>query len=598
MVWDSTNGWVQIGGDIEEDQEILTGPVETVYQPTLFETYNKGRYRLGKASQVGKRWQVPHHVRMKFQNGFTKDWAETCQKLNERRLTRNTPHRATPKRPAVEVDTIQNISAQVDALILETPKIKAPAKKPHAKRAQSRRRPRSSLGPVDSLSQIPAKNVRRPSRNRISYCEPDLPPETPKRRKRKSDGTPPRAKRSKSTSDMIEVAKRRKSTISKKPVQKESTTKKRLNLSSSTKNQTTTPKSSEKVRKNSRTKSKKQVQKSSQPTRGRRPNKKSISELEEDSTRSRKVTVSVERLTTEQLKMSSKNQDKPEVTSQVKVKPGRKGRRQAAKDMKAAEEGQGQSVEKVKKRGRPKKTEEAIIQDPTVEQVKTKGRAKSKSSKPSKKTKTSKETQKPCPSLLESKSTITPLKLPTPKGLDGPKLPTPKDLTRKEKKDNILKINDINRMDYQAVTPVRKPKDNDFSTPVTSRAPPQASDDFTTPLNSNKRVVDNFSTPAGFTTPVATPERANVFTTPSSFVGNQSKSIFSRTPQIEVTKKGIDAQILAENKVKKKLKPGKKPLASPSGKTSKRISMDELAVVTEVEKENDMPETNAEDYFN
>ena len=42
FVWDQNNGWVQIGGDVEDAMEILTGPVETAFGERHFETYNKG----------------------------------------------------------------------------------------------------------------------------------------------------------------------------------------------------------------------------------------------------------------------------------------------------------------------------------------------------------------------------------------------------------------------------------------------------------------------------------------------------------------------------------------------------------------------------
>ena len=45
MIWDSNNGWVQIGGDVNSKETVVTGPVEVVLSEKRFKTYNN---RYGK----------------------------------------------------------------------------------------------------------------------------------------------------------------------------------------------------------------------------------------------------------------------------------------------------------------------------------------------------------------------------------------------------------------------------------------------------------------------------------------------------------------------------------------------------------------------
>ena len=99
------------------------------------------------------------------------------------------------------------------------------------------------------------------------------------------------------------------------------------------------------------------------------------------------------------------------------------------------------------------------------------------------------------------------------------KLPTPKDLTSKEKREKIKILAEARKVDYQVVTPVRKgsrkkpeirpfstpevakskPKKDNFSTPSANRK--SSPDGFTTPSTSKMNTQNNFSTPAGFSTP-------------------------------------------------------------------------------------------------
>ena len=70
------------------------------------------RYQLvGPASKNRKKWAVPSDIRQKFMSGFVKEWSAIFTKLSSRRITRHTPHKATPKRPPEDVDTL-NITVE------------------------------------------------------------------------------------------------------------------------------------------------------------------------------------------------------------------------------------------------------------------------------------------------------------------------------------------------------------------------------------------------------------------------------------------------------------------------------------------------------
>jgi len=97
---------------------------------TKMATFRK--YVLGAPSKRRKDWLVPSGIREKFKNGFTKDWSETFVNLSARRKTRVTPHKLTPKREPISVESIQ-----MAKLAVSPGPAAAAARKPRRKRSDA-----------------------------------------------------------------------------------------------------------------------------------------------------------------------------------------------------------------------------------------------------------------------------------------------------------------------------------------------------------------------------------------------------------------------------------------------------------------------------
>jgi len=526
FVWDQNNSWVQIGGDVEDEMEILTGPVETVFGERHFETFNKGRYHLvGSASTNRQKWAVPSDIRHQFKNGFVKEWSAIFSKLSSRRITRHTPHKTTPKRPPQDVDTLNITVEALDKLNFG----ESSARKP--RRAKSRRR-KSEQVEIDTLAGIPAKPAKRPSNMfigaRITYAE-DRPEKKRKpSRKRKSTGgdKEPKPKRSKSVS----VAVKRNAGRPRKNAETESGKGKRRSKSAS--------------------------------VLPRKPVRKEVAGKRAKSPTIKPVTVEIQKLGDDTIQKWSRQPKTRKTTEKKKPETAGKGSAKRAP------------------KGRKKSTLQPEDSD---------GDKPAKSGQKRKK----KSTKNVEPRKVSDSDTIAP-KLPTPK------LEKTAKLTKKQKKENALKVADMNQVEYQAVTPMRREnKANAYDTPTAARTRPPVADCFATPSTTRQQIADDFTTPAGrkpfsdnFTTPAGFQTPANSsgsqelrFTTPGSvMISNSPKA--SKTPNIGCSKKQVDNRIAAENRVNKRLQAKTKGKKQKSAK--KRDSIP-LNIAIPEEKENDSP---------
>ena len=328
---------------------------------------------------------------------------------------------------------------------------------------KSRRR-KSEQTELDTLAAIPAKPARRPSHiftgARINYVEDQPEKKRKPSRKRKSAGgdKEPKPKRSKSVSTAV----KRNTGRSKKNTETESGKGKRRSKSTSVLPRKPVRKAVPEVRGKSA---------------GRGRKSPPIKPVTEPVTKA--VTVDIRRIGNDTIEKWSRKLEtrkttekkKPETAEKGAVKQGRKGRKKS-------------TVQK----------EDSDADKP----AKSAQKRKKKSNK------------KVEPSSKDSDSSTIALKLPTPK------LDKTAKLTKKQKKENALKEADMNQVEYQAVTPMRRENQAAaYDTPSAARTRPavadcfatpsthvrqQIADDFTTPAG-RKPFSDNFTTPAGFQTP-------------------------------------------------------------------------------------------------
>jgi hypothetical protein len=404
-------------------------------------------------------------------NGFTNDWVHiVTTQLANRRVTRHTPNKKdVTKRFPQEVDSILHKVDNLDFLA----KIEG---KPYSKPlARARRRSishRKKTVNTDVLSRIPAGGLEFECRD-ICYAEMCESPsvqsscDRPKSRRRKSLVKP--AYKSKSEENLEKSAEIKGANL-KVLIEPEKTTNKRKNARRSV----SSIRDTKLVNENADAK----------PKRSR--TKKS--EVVEDENSNTSKTTSRRAKSPEVEKMSSEPREKsPEILK-------RKSIRKSAKKSEIVEVENSSTKKKSVPKSRAKASEGKT---PTLANPAPSGRAKTARKKPVPRGRAItpevvKPVTKPRNKRKPAKKSESHQDISTPvreqKKLT--KLPTPKDLkiTKKEKVDTIKKLTSTNKVDYQAVTPIRKKteKVNLFATPTTSNAP----------------VSNNFSTPGfGFATP-------------------------------------------------------------------------------------------------
>ena len=482
-------------------------------------------YVLQEPSQRRKEWLVPPEIRKQFQNGFTKDWAEVFYKLRDLRITRSTPHKSTPKRPPEDVESIQWLTDKIAVTKLDMSEEK-PSRRRSPRNLKNREQP---TVPTESLAAFQGK--------RRGICYAEEPIVKLKRRKRKSTSVPNgMAKRSKSTAEVKIPGKnreQRKSEGSIKTQKRKSSSNrgsiiddkliiKQLNASSKKQR----GRKASKVSITSKDEDKEKATTQKQRGRARKPSKvnndvPSGSPVSKKG--SRKASIAPNDGDKEQTKTQKKQRGRSRKPSKVRTEvssgsPVSKRKSRKAK-IPSKDEGKDPATTQKKQTGRSRKPSKAkpspkisdsdssTSEEPSKslkskKLVKTRKQSSTRKAKnvPLKKKKSQKDQPDDIIKTPSTKNKNPSVRLPTPIHLNAPppRLPTPKEPTRKEKSENIKKLNEANRIEYQAITPVRKPKKQDnFGTPSTKFA---AHDNFSTPASS-RPIKDNFSTPAGFSTP-------------------------------------------------------------------------------------------------
>merc|ERR1711892_637475 len=178
LEWDPRNKWLQVGGHVRladgRFDEWLTSPIESVLGPLVLVTISKTKYELGKPAKVDK-WLVPHKLKKLFYPaGFTEQWAEELERVNNGRMTRHTPHRDRPVTPLDEMMALDVAPISENVSIASTT-AKEPAPKPTRKRAArpkaAKPKKQTTNAPSDPLAALTANWKMMPLSAKFNFKE-------------------------------------------------------------------------------------------------------------------------------------------------------------------------------------------------------------------------------------------------------------------------------------------------------------------------------------------------------------------------------------------------------------------------------------------